>query len=213
MRISRYTFSTLGSVLAVSLLLAPVASFAQKRTNTSGGGGATSRRDTLLTREADLQNRELRLRLLTEGGRTRTPQLSTNDRKLIVSQIFEDFERIQIVNLEMIQASSTLNPTAYKRISTLAEEMNKRAKRLKTNLGVPAIEGEKKDPEKAPAMDEVQFKASLQTLNLSVRNFVSSPLFQDPRVTDVRHLESLRRDILSIIELSRMLKKAVGQLH
>lgn len=212
MRSNRHTLIILGSLFVSSLLISPVTSVAQKRSDSSVAGGASTRRDTIFAREADLQNRELRLRLLREPGKTTMP-VSEGDRKLIVSQIFEDFERIQIVNREMLQASDNLNATAYKRISTLADEMTKRAKRLKSNLGIPDLVQEKKDPGKAPAIDPTHLKTSLQTLHVSVKSFVNSPLFKDPRVTDVRHLENLRRDISNVIEVSRTVKKVAGKLH
>jgi hypothetical protein len=111
-----------------------------------------------------------------------------------------------------MQAGSSQEATAYKRMSTLAEEMNKRAKRLKTNLGIPGYDQEKRDSEKALPIDRTQLQASLQTLSSSVKSFVTNPLFKDPRVTDVRHLDSLRRDIATVIDLSHAVKKAVGTL-
>ena len=212
MRSTRYTLITFGNLLISSFLLVP-ATMAQKRSPTGGSGG-NPRRDTILTREADLQGREVRLRLLTESGKTTTltDERAAQDRKLIVSQIFEDFERIQLVNREMMQLGSQFNTTSYKRMSSLADEMTKRAKRLKTNLGIPDLNHEKKDAASVPEMDVVQVKASLQTISASVKSFVNNPLFQDPRVTDVRHLDSLRRDIGNLIELSRAVKKSLGKL-
>lgn len=207
----RHTLTVPASLVVSSLLIVPVASWAQKRSDSSGGSTAASRREAILVREADLQNRSLRLRLLTEPGKNRT--LSEDDRKLIVSQIFEDFERIQVVNREMTQASSSLKGPTYKRIATLAEEMGKRAKRLKTNLGIPDLAEEKKDAEHPLAIDVPQLKASLQALNVSVKSFVTSPLFKDPRVTDVGQLTNLRRDISNVIDLSRTVKKIAGKLH
>ena len=210
---SQHTWRTLGSVLGGLLLIAPVTAFAQKRPDTPGGSTPASRREAIFSREADIQNRELRLRLLSEPGKTKTPQ-TADERKFIVNQIFEDFERMQVVNREMMQASSNLNVQSCKRISTLADELNKRAKRLKTNLAIPDPDQEKKDREEnAPAMDAAQLKASLQTLDGSVKSFVNSPLFKDPRVTTVGQLHNLRRDIASVIELSRTVKKAAGKIQ
>jgi len=99
---SRPMLITLGSVLLASILISPATGFAQKR----GGPGVTSteRRETMLGREADLQNRSLTLDLLREPGKTKV--LTEDDRKYILKQIFEDFERVQVVNKEMVQASS-----------------------------------------------------------------------------------------------------------
>jgi len=199
-------------LLISSFLIAPANFPAQKRSDSAPGGPATTRRDTLLSREADLENRELRLRLLSESGKTRTPP-SPDDRKMIVSQIFNDFEHIQIINREMMQASSSLNAPAFKRISTLADQMNKCAKRLKTNLGIPDVDDEKTETDHALAMSAPQFKASILMLDRSVKSFVTNPLFKDPRVTDVRQLTNLRQDISNIIELSHLVKKVAGKLR
>jgi len=208
---TRHALGTLGSLFVTFLLIAPVTSFGQKRGNTPGSG-PTSTLERILIREADIENRELNLRILREPGKAKAPALSAENRKLIVSHIFEDFERIQTVNRELMRVSSSLNPATYKHMSILAEEMNKRAKRLKENLGIPGVTHEKKDAEKATDIDGTQLKASLQTLSTSVKTFVTNPLFQDPRVTDVRHLDSLRQAISNIIELSRTVKKAAVKL-
>lgn len=197
------------SVLGCLLLIAPVTCFAQKRGESPASPSV--RRDAILSREADIQNRELRLRLLNEV-RSTTPT-SADDRKLIVNQIFEDFERLQIANREMMRTSSTLNTTSYKQISSLAGEINKRAKRLKTNLGVPDLGQKPKETEPVPEMDVPHLKDLLQALNVSVKSFVTNPLFKDPRVTDVNHLTNLRRDIFNVIELSHTVKKNVVKLH
>lgn len=79
----RHLFRLLGISI---FLIAPANFLAQKRPDSSTGGSVTTRRDAMLSREADLENRELQLRLLTEPAKTSTP-LSPDDRKLIVSQI------------------------------------------------------------------------------------------------------------------------------
>jgi len=198
----------LGGVFLASLLIPP-ASLGQERGGTGSSAGA--KRDTMLSREADIQNRNRILELLSEPGKTKL--LSEDDRKLIAKQIFEDFERVQMLNREMLQASSNLDNNSYKRIASLADEMNKRAKRLKINLHIPDVEPEKKAPESPTEIDATQLKASLRTLNGSVTSFVNSPIFKDPRITTVGHLQTLRKDISNVIELSRTVKKTAGKLN
>ena len=113
----------------------------------------------------------------------------------------------------MIKATSNLDNNSYKLISSLAEEMNKRAKRLKTNLNIPDVEHDKKEPETQNEMDATQLKASIQSLNSSVKSFVTSPVFTNPKVTTVGNLQNIRRDISNVIELSRIVKKAATKLH
>lgn len=204
----RTTLMVLRSVLFGSIVITSATAFAQER---GVGGSGTPRRDTTLDRESDLINRETRLRLLNEPEKVKT--LTAEDRKLLANQVFEDFERVQIINREMIQATNKLDNDAYKRISSLADEMNRRAKRLKTNLNIPDLENDKKEPERKSEMDAAQLKASVQSLNGSVKSFVNSPVFTDPRVTTVGHLQNLRRDISNVIELSRTVKKAASKLQ
>jgi hypothetical protein len=195
-------------IVVGSILISFGTSIAQTRPD--GGGAAGARRETMTSREADLENRQLRLLLLSEPEKSGT--LSAEDRKVLVKQIFEDFERIQIINRDILKTSSNLDRTGYKRISSLAGDMNKRAKRLKTNLGVPDVKDEKKDTGDILVSDATQLKASVQALNVSVKSFVTSPIFKDPRATTVGQMINLRRDISSIIGLSQLVKKVAGDL-
>src|ERR1041384_1085353 len=205
----RPTLITLGGVLLAILLISPATSSAQ--TPAAKGGVAGPRRDAMLDREGDIENRNRQLQLLSEPEKVKT--LTVEEKKFIANQIFEDFERVQIINRDMLKATSNLDHDSYKLISSLADEMNKRAKRLKTNLNIPDVEHDKKELESPKEMDAAQLKASVVTLNGTVKAFVNSPVFKDPRVTTVGHLQNLRRDISSVIDLSRTVKKAVSKLE
>ena len=204
----RPTLITLGGVLLATLLISPATSSAQ---TPAKGGVAGPRRDAMLDREGDIENRNRQLQLLSEPEKIKV--LTTEEKKFIANQIFEDFERVQIINRDMLKATSNLDHDSYKLISSLADEMNKRAKRLKTNLNIPDVEHDKKEPESPKEMDAAQLKASVVTLNGTVKAFVNSPVFKDPRVTTVGHLQNLRRDISTVIDLSRTVKKAASKLE
>jgi len=201
----------LGSILLGSLLIAPATTFAQKVVPGGGGGSTSERRDTRAGREADLENRAQQLDLLSHPEKIKT--LTVEDQKFIASQIFEDFERVQIINRDMVKATTNLDNDSYKQISSLADEMNKRAKRLKTNLNIPDLEEDKKESESKSEMDAAQLKASVQSLNSSVKSFVNSPVFTNPRATTVGHLQNIRRDISNVIALSRTVKKTAAKLQ
>ena len=199
----------LGGVLFGALLILPATALGQQPG--APGGKAGAQRDTMLSREADIQNRTTQLELLSEPNKVKV--LTTEDRKFIANQIFEDFERVQIINREMMQATSKLDDNSYKRISSLADEMNKRAKRLKTNLNIPDLEPDKKEPESKSEMDAAQLKVSILSLNVSVKSFCLSPVFTNPKVTTVGHLQNLRKDISDVIDVSRTVKKAASKLQ
>jgi hypothetical protein len=200
----------LGSILSGSILIAPATAFAQER-GVAGGGPASEKREERLIRDADLQNRGKQLELLSHPEKVKV--LTAEEQKFIASQIFEDFERVQVINRDMVKATSNLDSNSYKLISSLAEELNKRAKRLKTNLNIPDLEHDKKEAEPQNDMDAAQLKASIQSLSTSVKSFVTSPVFTDPRVTTVGHLQNIRRDISNVIELSHTVKKAATKLQ
>jgi hypothetical protein len=199
---------TFGGVLLATLLISPVTSLAQER---GVGGSSGPKRDAMLGREGDIENRNRQLELLSTPEKVKT--LTVEEQKFIASQIFEDFERVQIINRDLVKATNNLDNDSYKLISSLAEEMNKRAKRLKTNLNIPDLEHDKKEPEIQNEMDAAQLKASIQSLNTSVKSFVTSPVFTNPRVTTVGNLQNIRRDISNVIELSRTVKKAATKLQ
>lgn len=212
MRSTRHTLRTSGSLLITILLFSSLVAVAQKKGDSSSSG-VPSRRDAMLSREADLQNRELRLRMLNEGktGSQGTQARTAEERKFIVNQIFEDFERLQLANRELMKLGDSFDKKTLKRMASLTEEMGKRARRLKTNLNIPDLVTEK-EPEELPELDATQLKSSLQNLDASVNSFVKNPIFKDPRVTDVNQLARLRRDIFSVIDLSQTVRKAASKM-
>jgi hypothetical protein len=205
----RHIFRLLPGAFVGSLLFVPATAFAQVPDKS---GPTAGRRETTAIREADLENREIRLRILSDPSLAATAS-SEYERKQIVKQIFEDFQGLQTANREMMKVSANLDGSTYKRISSLADDINKRAKRLKTNLGIPDWKDDKPAAEPAAEMNPPQLKASLTALNTSVTSFVTNQVFKDPRIATVGQLHNLRRDIVSVIDLSHVVKKGAAKLH
>ena len=162
-----------------------------------------------LRREAASQQRDIELRSVETMGRTK-PAVEDPAARIIYQQISEDFQRLQIVNNEMMKATfpnkSAFTPDSN-RISKSTKEINKRASRLLSNLRLP----ETHDKEQKPANDEIlqvyQLKSALLALDSLVMSFVSNPTFEHPNtVSDVAQSLKARRDLQGIIELSRRIK-------
>ena len=199
--------------MLVSFVLMPamvIPGLAQKGRGGTVAGSAAARREALLAREADLNNRELILRRLRDEAKAKKP--AELELKLALAQIKEDFERIQIVNNTMMRAVSIGEALDYKQISEVAEEINKRAKRLKTNLVILDLEDGKKVQRPQVATDGEQVRTLLLMLNHLIKSFVTSPLFQNLKVTDVRQLAKARQDLADIIELSHSVRKSAEKL-
>jgi hypothetical protein len=120
-------------------------------------------------------------------------------------QIKEDFERIQIVNGEVLQARGAPD---YVRLSEAAGEVSRRAARLKSNLFTPETE-KKPKAEGVEEKDQRELKSLLSALDDALARFVNSPMFQNPKVVDPRDNEKARQDLDEVIKLStRVLKEA-----
>lgn len=122
-------------------------------------------------------------------------------------QIKEDFERIQIVNGEVLQSAAT----DYGRMAEAAGEVRRRAARLDSNLFPP---GHEKRP-KAAAEDEPDardLKTLLAALDGALGRFVHSPVFQNIKVVNPRDSAEARRELEEIIRLSARVEREAARL-
>ena len=187
--------------LFVALLTEPAA--AQRSRNRSMAG------ERAAAKASDLEayQREMRLRNLGDQNK----QATEKQQRLALAQIKEDFERLQVVNNEMMRAVVTSSSLDYKLVSESLEEINKRAKRLKENLKMQDLEAKDQGENKAASLVEV--KASLSTLDNFIMSFVKSPLFQNTQVIDTNHRARAGTDLANIIYLSRDAKKMLGRVE
>jgi hypothetical protein len=207
MTLRKVVFSAVVVILTTTSLATQV--FAQGRVpNRTGVPNRTTAAEGL-RREKARQQRDLELRSVESQGRTK-PAVEDPSVRVIYQQVREDFQRLQIVNYEMMKATFP-NKSAYtpdsNRISKSTEEINKRASRLLTNLRLPETD----DKEQKPANDEIlhvyQLKSALLALDSLVMSFVSNPTFEHPNtVVDVAQSLKAKRDLQGIIELSRRIK-------
>jgi hypothetical protein len=129
-------------------------------------------------------------------------------------EIKEDFERIQIVNGEVLQA---VGAPDYGRLSEAAEEVRRRAARLKSNLFAPEPEKKPKGEgvEKGAAVEEggrTDLKSLLSALDGALASFVASPLFQNTKVVNPDDSAKARRDLDEVIKLSSRVVKEADKL-
>jgi hypothetical protein len=126
-------------------------------------------------------------------------------------QIKEDFERIQIVNGEVLQAAAPPGGPDYGRLSEAAEEVRRRATRLKSNLFPPASE-EKPKGEGKEEKDQPGLKSLLSALDAALARFVNSPIFQNTQVVNPQESAKARRDLEEVIKLSTQIVKESGKM-
>jgi hypothetical protein len=204
---ARHAISTATLVAAVALSsLADAALAGQSRT--SAAARAARERNT------ELYHRQMKLNRLGEDARKASK--SEREPQLALKQIKEDFESLQSVNNDMMRDSAGDQALDFKLISESAGEINKRAKRLRANLAMPAAvkkDQDKKDQKKPEAIEGEQMKATLIKLDSFIMSFVTNPLFQNPKVLDAQLSSRAGNDLDNIIELSHSISKSAEKLR
>jgi hypothetical protein len=126
-------------------------------------------------------------------------------------QIMEDFERIQIINSDVLQAGAPGSAPDYRRISEAASEIKKRAARLSSNLFPP--ETEKQSKGKNEEAEEPQdLKSLLSAVDGAIISFVNNPIFQNTKVVNPEDSAKARRDLDKVIKLSTRISKEADKL-
>jgi hypothetical protein len=121
-------------------------------------------------------------------------------------QIKEDFERIQIINTDILQAHAPDAAPDYKRIAAAASEIRKRAARLKSEMF--PVEEERQATDKGKETEEQrELKSLLSALDDAIASFVHNPLFTNLQVVDAHHSTVARRDLERVIKLSARIRK------
>lgn len=180
----------------------------------SGGGSRNnpdrsdrSMRETNRSRN-DLREREFALRMMErEAGRP--PE--RREMRLAVTEIKNDFVRLQVVNNGLAEAASA-NALSLKLIAKSAAEIKKHADRLRYNLMLPEMEKGYQKPKVEPPGEHQQLMSTLLALNQRIVGFVNNPLFKQADVLDAQASRDARRDLDLIIELSGSIKKSSEKL-
>lgn len=124
-------------------------------------------------------------------------------------QIKEDFERIQLINSDVLQAISLKAEPDYRRLSEAAAEVKKRATRLRSNLFPSEFRVESKQSEQRLKGPE-NLKSLLTELDKAITTFVHNPMFENTRVVNEEDSKKAQEDLEKIIDLSARTRKRAG---
>jgi len=193
--------SLAASIVFFSALAAPL--------RAQGGGGRNMSPATInRNAEQDMMSREWNLTHIPDAvnGQFKKEEVS------IFHQVQEDFTFIQVINNKMVKTVFLDKSLDYKLISATTEEIKKRALRLKGNLLLPKVADKEKNRDYRAPFDDEQLKATLLTLDHSIMNFVTNPLFKMPNVIDPDLASKAGRDLENIIEFSDTIRKNAQNL-
>jgi hypothetical protein len=124
------------------------------------------------------------------------------------AEVKEDFERIQTINSDVLQAS-TSKPD-YGRISESAADIGKRAIRLKSNLFPP--KSTKKSKEDEPRAEDQDLKSLLTLLDNSIGSFTQNPMFTNTRVVNSEDTTNAEKELDSVIKISARIRNEADRL-
>jgi hypothetical protein len=155
-------------------------------------------------------NREAKLRSAEVGATAE----ELNKQRLLagIEQTKQDFKRIQLVRNDIVDDIVAKKPFDFKQMYERADEVNKRAVRLKSYLMPPTPEGEKKPEEKEVSYTEEELKGALVKLCNSIYSFTGNEMFKNPGTLDTQKSLKAGADLLNIIELSNNIKRSADKL-
>jgi hypothetical protein len=193
----------LAAALCLSCVFAALPARAQR--GTIPGPPAPGDRDPM-AEARERQQREAQLRSLgMPGGAKKEDRRGA---EAAAEQMKDDFKNIQVLRNKVVRHLLSERPLDYKFIAEEAEEINKRAGRLKNYL-VRAAEGEKKEPVE---IGEGLLRDALATMCKRIDSFTENPIFKVPAVVDVEQSAKADRDLRHILLLSDGIKKTAARL-
>jgi hypothetical protein len=197
------------SLVAIPLLLlAAIPTFAQR----SPGGPAPTidKTNAVRARQQAESRREYQLR---NFGRDPSGAKDSRQLKVLMEQTEEDFNRILTRHNEFARVLASTTPFDFHFITEATAEINKRAGRLQSTLGLEPLPTDPPVAEKAEAIDDAHMKDALVRMCKQIRSFVTNPVIENPTTVDANHLNNARRDLESLVQLSGHIKKEAAKLE
>lgn len=198
----------LAAIVAFSTLLAAplMAQRDQSRPLTPG-----ERMELRRARQSTIMNQEMQLKGLINDKDWVQPDQAPYLRA-IVMQAKQDFERIQVVNDEIMRAVTANTGFNYKNLAEQTGEIKKRAKRFKENINLPPPDEAQASVKKLDQISREEMRAALLLLNEQVTSFATNPLFQTPNLMDVKLGAKASHSLDAMIELSGVIRKNAERL-
>ncbi len=173
--------------------------------------------DTPVVRNDDIRLRSVELeRIKREAEKNESAKTETavkDDLEKKYPEIKEDFEGIQISQAAIVRAYTTGEKIDYSLIHSSAEQINKHARRLNSNLFNSENAEEKKKEHKEEKAETKSVRDLIVELDNAIGAAVSSKMFENLRVVDPEVAKKTQTDILAIERLSSELSKAAKDLQ
>ena len=131
-------------------------------------------------------------------------------RRRLAAELAEDFERLMRINKEKLARLASSESLDYKELSQPAGEINKRAKRIKSNT--PVLVKEKKVETASYQEDAATLGSMLPELSRMIDSFLGSSIFRIASINDDELRSTAGRNLEGIIRLSETINKIAKRL-
>lgn len=193
-----------GSIVFIFVVFAVSNVFGQRETP-AGAGDKNLAADGIKMRSVEME------RMKREAQKAEAASFAPINTEISAKfpQIKEDFEGIQISEAAIVRAYTIGKTIDYSLIETSADLINKKAKRLDSNLF--AATGEKKtdqslgDKHKEKLEMTKSIKDLIVDLDTTIGSFVSSKIFANIKIIEPEVAIKTRTDLLKILQLSEKL--------
>ncbi|HWT02600.1 MAG TPA: hypothetical protein VN256_20285 [Pyrinomonadaceae bacterium] len=155
--------------------------------------------------------RDLRYRAWVLGQLRRQRKVPEKELRLAYEELQRDFERIQVINNDFLrEAAKPEGEIDYELLARGADEMQKCAARLRSNLSLPEVSAGKSP---SAEYDDLLLKTLLSLLSTQVMGFVNNPMFKSTEVIDVKMAEGAGKSLNAIVRFSDKVRKKAKQLR
>jgi hypothetical protein len=145
---------------------------------------------------------------LESSRRDETPETADKLlRRQRAAELTEDFEQLSRINREKILPLSSSASLDHKELLQVAREINKRAKRIKSNS--PLLPNEKIEK---TSYDSLELESMLSELSRRIDSFLGSSVFRVASINDGELRSAAGRDLEGIIRLSDTINKIARRL-
>jgi len=194
-----------GVILILLLLAAPLA--AQRPAPGTPESDPNDPANQDKANKADMRNREFLM------GNSRKPirRATWGPEAAMLPQITEDFEKIQLVDKELMTAVFAHDVVDPRQIMKATADIEKRAARLITNLAFPKPDKLKETP--TATQEKADLRLALAKLDGSIVSFVNNPIFQtDRKVVNAERATKVSTDLMTVVKLSGSIRRQAEAL-
>jgi hypothetical protein len=132
-------------------------------------------------------------------------------RRRVAAELAEDFDSLSRINRERVLLLLSPSSLDYKRLSQVTSEINRRAKRIKSNT--PLALRIKKGEKPAYEVDAARLGSMLPELSRLIDSFLGNPVFHTASFHDAELRSTAGRDLERIIRLSETVNKIAKRLN